>query len=113
VRGSILLVTTFVLSLSCPQEGRCEPQVGAKVISENDVRAASERLYSDILSRACRHGWRYSRTSIEHGFERHFGEMKAELIASGYIILPRSSPTSPAAVTRHPAGCSGPYWLRD
>jgi hypothetical protein len=113
MRGYVLLAATFVWALSSPQAGHCEPQVGAKVISENDVRAASERLYSDILSRACRNGWRYSRASIESGFERHFGEMKAELSALGYIILPGSSWASSITIARHSSSCSGAYWLSD
>ena len=85
------------------------------MISERDVRIASARQYMDILSRACRKGWRYSRASIEHGFMRHLEELKAVLAGEGYTIAPDKLAPSLVAITRGLAGdrsgCSGAYWL--
>src|SRR5438876_7193602 len=37
------------------------------LLQEDAVKAASAELYSDILVRACRNGWRYTRSQIENG----------------------------------------------
>src|SRR4051812_6156653 len=95
-------------------DGRAVPQKG--------WRTASARLYSDILSRACRNGWRYPRTQIENGFRRHFEELKLQLIDQGYIVVPTTTTNNPhvqrtiLANKRQLArsrqlGCSSQYWL--
>ena len=68
----------FALLVSPGTSGEIQKDAGS--ISENEVRGASARLYSDILMRACRNGWRYPRSQIENGFKRHFEETKLQLI---------------------------------
>jgi hypothetical protein len=49
------------------------------------------RLYADILASAARNGWDYTPDAIVSGSKRHFDEMKLQLIASGYEIVPVGS----------------------
>ena len=95
-------------------------QRDGKLISEIAVRTASAELYSEILIRACRNGWRYPRSRIEKGFKRHLEELNLQLIDQGYTIVANNSPLSlseTAFVVKRPAlgsrqfGCSRPYWL--
>jgi len=101
-------------------------QRDGKLISEDAVRTASVELYSDILIRACRNGWRYPRNLIESGFKRHLGELKLQLVAQGYTIVPEVTAANShrrlieTAFTakRQPFasrqfGCARPYWLDD
>lgn len=92
-------------------------QPGGKLIFEYAVKTISARQYSEILSRACRNGWRYPRSQIESGFRRHFEELKVQLVARGYTIM-AGPPEAPIGTKRGlPAarhlGCSGAYWLKD
>ena len=112
----------LVLPLSagpCLSDGT---QQGSKLISENAVRTASAEMYSEILIRACRNGWRYPRSRIEKGFKRHLGELNLQLIDQGYTIVANNLPPSLAetafVIERTPLGsrrfgCSRPYWLDD
>ena len=116
------ILGALVLALSA---GPClsgATQGNVRVVSETAVRDASARLYSDILSRACRKGWRYPRPQIENGFKRHFGELKLQLIDQGYTIVPDIIANDPPVqrmidgAKRQPVGsrqygCSRPYWL--
>ena len=80
---SSILAAMLVLLLStgpCLTQGT---QRDAKPMSENAVRAASAQLYSDILARACRNGWRYPRSQIENGFKRHLEELEIAAGRSG------------------------------
>ncbi|MER9236949.1 hypothetical protein NKI56_34010 [Mesorhizobium sp. M0622] len=99
-------------------------QSGGKLISEDATRAVSAELYSDILIRACRNGWRYPRSQIENGFKRHLRELKLQLVDQGYMIVPgakaNNSPRSLSAtgfvakrqsVASRQFGCSRQYWL--
>ncbi|AZO47819.1 MAG: hypothetical protein EOS58_17740 [Mesorhizobium sp.] len=52
------------------------------------MKIASMRLYADILANAARNGWDYAPDAIASGSKRHFEEMKLELIAAGYEIVP-------------------------
>jgi len=98
-----------------------ETQNDAQPISENAVRVASARLYSDILIRACKNGWRYPPRQIENGFNRHFEETKLQLISRGYRITSdataakASRPSSELLVAAHgpnrSSQCPRPYWL--
>ena len=103
-----------------PCAGRSAEVVG-KTMTETQVRTASADLYTDILKRACRNGWRYPKNRIENGFNRHFEEMKLQLTSQGYTIVTdatsrlqqmsfavRNLPTSERRF-----GCSRPYWLED
>ena len=121
---SSILAAMLALLLSagpCLAEGT---QRDGKPISEDAVRTASAELYSDILIRACRNGWRYPRSQIENGFKRHLGELKLQLVAQGYTIVPdvtannshRSLIETAFAAKRQPVasrrfGCSRQYWL--
>jgi hypothetical protein len=57
-------------------------------ISEEAVRIASARAYSDLLRQAYRNGRRYTSRAIENGFRRHFEELKLQLLDDGYTITP-------------------------
>ncbi|MFK0690785.1 hypothetical protein ACFX5Q_21670 [Mesorhizobium sp. IMUNJ 23033] len=52
------------------------------------MKITSMRLYADILASAARNGWNYTPESIVSGSKRHFDEMKLQLIAAGYEIVP-------------------------
>ena len=123
---SPILAAIMVLLVSagpCLSEGT---QRHRKWISEDAVRTASAELYSDILARACRNGWRYPRSQIKKGFKRHLEELKLQLVVQGYAIVPdatvnnsRRSRIQTAframrqAVASRPFGCARPYWLDD
>jgi hypothetical protein len=123
---SSILAAMLALPLSvgpCLSEGT---QYRGKLISEDAVRTASAELYSDILARACRNGWRYPRSQIENGFKRHLEELKLQLVVQGYTIVPdtiannahQSLFETAFVARRQPAasrrfGCSRPYWLDD
>jgi hypothetical protein len=123
---SSVLAAMVVLPLSAGPGLAEGHQNDGKPISEDAVRTASARLYSDILARACRNGWRYPRSQIENGFRRHLEEMKLQLVGQGYTIVPdatandslRSLFETAFVAKRQPVasrqfGCSRPYWLDD
>ena len=104
-------------SAKCDQTNHSE-----LVITDEEVRTASARLYTEKLTLACLNGHRYSRSAIERGFKRHLGEMMLVLAGSGYRIVPepannpwRHSPGT--AVAAEPKlsgrrfGCFRRYWL--
>jgi len=123
-KSSILAATMLVLLASagpCLSEGT---QGEGKLISEDDVRTTSAELYSDILIRACRNGWRYRLSQVESGFKRHLGELKLQLVAQGYTIEPDVTATNSHRRLietafddkRQPSssrqfGCTRQYWL--
>ncbi len=88
-------------------------------ISEEAIGKISARLYGGLLSRACVNGKRYPRNQIEKGFRRHAGELKLQLAAQGYRIVPArtSSPHTGVAFPADPAlpkfGCFRTYWLEE
>ncbi|WP_156393891.1 MULTISPECIES: hypothetical protein [unclassified Rhizobium] len=93
-----------------------------KVISEDDARIISARLYSVILIRACRNGWRYPLSHVKSGFRRHFAEFKLQLISDGYTIVPnravhggRNQRRASAVIANDRIaprfGCARQYWL--
>ena len=116
-----VLTAILVLSVSagpCLSEGT---QTNGKLISEEAVKAASAELYSDILVRACRNGWRYPRSYIEIGFSRHLAELKLQLVDQGYTVVPDMTANDPqvqgtiSGAKRRRVGsrqfsCSHPYW---
>ena len=118
------LTAILVLSVSagpCMSEGT---QTNGKLISEAAVKAASAALYSDILVRACRNGWRYPRSYIENGFRRHLAELKLQLVDQGYMVVPDMTANHPqvqgtiSGAKRHRVGsrqfsCSHPYWRNE
>lgn len=61
---------------------------GCRQLLESNVKITSMRLYADILASAARNGWNYTPESIVSGSKRHFDEMKLQLIAAGYEIVP-------------------------
>ena len=107
--------------------GRCwSKDKPYKPIFEEKVRMASALRYSDILSQECMHGRRYPQSRIENGFKRHFEEMRLQLVASGYTIVPNSNENSALWTRsqmafdtkrrlglRRQLGCLGAYWLDD
>ncbi|MBW8910018.1 MAG: hypothetical protein JF620_13550 [Mesorhizobium sp.] len=46
------------------------------------------RQYADILTSAARKGWTYAPAAIDSGSKRHFEEMKLQLTAAGFEIVP-------------------------
>ncbi|CAN7490119.1 hypothetical protein LJR234_003529 [Mesorhizobium amorphae] len=52
------------------------------------MKINSMRLYADILASAARNGWDYTPDAIVSGSKRHFDELKLQLIAAGYEIVP-------------------------
>ena len=116
-----VLTAILVLSVSagpCLSEGT---QTNGKLISEAAVKAASAELYSDILVRACRNGWRYPRSYIENGFRRHLAELKLQLVDQGYTVGPDMTANDPQVqgmisgtkrglVGSRQFSCSHPYW---
>ena len=116
-----VLTAVLVLSVSarpCLSEGT---QTNGKLISEEAVEAASAELYSDILVRACRNGWRYPRSYVENGFRRHLAELKLQLVDQGYTVVPDMTANDPqvygtiSGAKRRLVGsrqfsCSHPYW---
>lgn len=116
-----VLAAILVLSVSA---GPCLSeaiQTTGKLISEEAVKATSAELYTDILVRACRNGWRYPRSHIENGFKHHLAERKLQLIDQGYTVVPDITANDPhvqgtiSGTQRQPVGsrrfsCSHPYW---
>ena len=116
-----VLTAILVLSVSagpCLSEGT---QTNGKRISEEAMKGTSSELYSDILVRACRNGWRYPRSYIENGFRRHLAELKLQLVDQGYTVVPDMTANDPQVQTtisgtkRRLVGsrqfsCSHPYW---
>ena len=123
---SSILAAMLPLALSAAPCLSEDTQHGCKLISEDVVRTASAELYSDILIRACRNGWRYSLSQIENGFKRHLGELKLQLVDQGYTIVPEVTASNAPrmlfetafiakrqAIDSHQFGCSRQYWLDD
>ena len=68
--------------------GRCWSNDASRQISEDALRMISAQMYSGILHQECLHGRRYPQSRVENGFKRHFEEMRLQLIADGYTIVP-------------------------
>jgi hypothetical protein len=96
-----LFVTAFLtLTASvgaCYAESSVPP---CKPITEEAIRLASNRLYTDILVRASLNGWRFAPDKIKNGYERHFQELRLQFIDQGYTIVPG---TPSLASTRQPS----------
>ncbi|MFD1982596.1 hypothetical protein ACFSOZ_07875 [Mesorhizobium newzealandense] len=105
--------------------GQCWSEDTYKAISEEAVRTASARLYSDILKIECMHGRRYPRSQIESGFKRHFHEMRLTFVDDGYTIVPSAENNSLGTLSEMAFdanrrldlptqfGCFQAYWLDD
>ena len=80
-----LLAATLMLGLSA---GPClsTDALPYKPISEEAVRAASARMYSDILTSACLTGHRYPADQIENGFRTM--RKRDLLLYDGHTIIP-------------------------
>lgn len=74
--------------LSLPTAGRASLADQCRQLSESNVKIASMRRYADILSSAARNGWNYAPVAIDSGSKRHFEEMKQQLTAAGFEIVP-------------------------
>ena len=118
-----LLAATLVASAE-----RCwsKDKLPYKPIFEDAVRMASALRYSDILSQECMHGRRYPQNKIKNGFKRHYEEMRLQLVAEGYTIVPdETENNSPWALSEMEFdakrrlgiapqfGCLRAYWLDD
>jgi hypothetical protein len=80
-------VSLFALAVSSGPGLSQETGARKVLISEQTVRLISARAYSNLLRQAYEKGWRYPRRQIESGFNRHFEELKLQLIAQGYTIV--------------------------
>ena len=65
-----------------------EDRPGKILITEETIRTVSAHIYANLLSQAYEKGWRYPKHQIESGFRRHFDELKQQLIAQGFTIIP-------------------------
>ncbi|WP_426235539.1 hypothetical protein [Pararhizobium sp. DWP1-1-3] len=119
--GCIALALVFS---SVPPSSPGDELSPGKIISEDDARIISGRLYSAILVKACRNGWRYPLSRVKSGFKRHFTEFKLQLVNNGYIVVPggavrdghREYQASTAIADDRVArrfGCDRQYWLDD
>ncbi|MER8528043.1 MULTISPECIES: hypothetical protein [unclassified Mesorhizobium] len=86
---SIVLVSAILGLSAAPPPSFAS---GCRQLLESDVKIASMRFYADILANAARNGWNYAPESIVSGSKRHFDEMKLQLIAVGYEIVPVGGP---------------------
>lgn len=116
----------FLAAMLVASAGRCWSKDTNKQISETALRTLSAQMYSGILSHECLYGRRYPQSRIENGFKRHFEEMKLQLIADGYTIVPGAEgrnaqwPFSEMAFDAkrrlglpRQFGCLEAYWLDD
>ena len=71
--------------------GTASLAAGCHKLLESDVKIAAMRSYADLLALAARNGWDYAPEATDAGARRHFEEMKAHLVASGYEIVPVGS----------------------
>jgi hypothetical protein len=81
--GFVLVLAALFSTAS--QAGEC------RKLLESDVKIAAMRSYADLLALAAHNGWNYPPETTDAGERRHFEEMKARLIASGYVIVPVGS----------------------
>lgn len=85
MRGVSIGLACAIVGFSSPSQSFAS---GCRQMLESDVKIASMRLYADILANAARNGWDYAPEAIVSGSKRHFYEMKLQLIAAGYEIVP-------------------------
>jgi hypothetical protein len=69
-----------------------------KLIAEEAIRLASNRLYTEILIRASLNGWHFAPDKLKNGYERHFQELRLQFIDRGYTVVPGTlqKPPSPS-----------------
>jgi len=104
--------------------GRCWSNDASRQISEDALRMISAQMYSGILHQECLHGRRYPQSRVENGFKRHFEEMRLQLIADGYTIVPDTTESNSRWAHSEMAfdakrrlgiprqlGCLDAYWL--
>ncbi|WP_457939302.1 hypothetical protein [Mesorhizobium sp. 10J20-29] len=123
-----LLAAVLMSGLSV---GRCMSEhmpMPYKPISEATMRTASAQMYSKILRSSCLNGWRYTRSGISNGFERHYEELRLSAHSSGYTFIPTVSAEDslPHVIATHSQiafdaarrlalprkfGCFRAYWL--
>jgi hypothetical protein len=122
VRKTAISVGLAILTWSAGSASCDQSKSPDLVITAEAVSAASIRIYSGILSRACVNGHTYSRSQIERGFKRHANEMMLQLAGLGYTIVPyaatdrsRHSPRIATKLVPDPSnrsfGCFRRYWL--
>lgn len=119
--GCIALALVFT---SVPPSSPGDELSPDKVISEDEARIISARLYSAILIKACKSGWRYPLSHVKSGFRRHLTEFKLQLVMDGYTIVPgrainggRKQRQVPMVIANDRAaprfGCARQYWLEE
>ncbi len=86
----VSIVMAFAI-LSLPAAGGAALADGCRQLSESNVKISSMRQYADILTSAARNGWTYAPAAIDSGSKRHFEEMKLQLIAAGFEVVPVSA----------------------
>ena len=74
--------------LSLPAAGRASSEAECRQLVESNVKIASLRQYAGILASAARNGWNFAPAAIDSGAKRHFEEMKLQLIAAGFEVVP-------------------------
>jgi len=58
-----------------------------RLISEAAIRAVSDAVYTELIRQALKKGWQFSSEQIERGYERHFDEIKRQLVDRGYVLV--------------------------
>jgi hypothetical protein len=101
MRSIPMLLACTILGFSAAQSPSFAS--GCRQVLESDVKIASMRAYAAILATAAANGWNYTPDSIVSGSKRHFEEMKLQLTAVGYEIVP---------ISAHPR-CADPKRLDD
>ena len=83
MRAVSIVLASAILSAAPPSYAS-----GCRQVLESDVKITSMRLYAEILASAARNGWDYAPDAIVSGSKRHFDELKQQLTAAGYEIVP-------------------------
>jgi len=63
------------------------PSEPYKAITENELKSISDAVYSQMISGALKRGHHFAPELIEKGFNRHFQELRLQLLDDGYVIL--------------------------
>ncbi|WP_147377621.1 hypothetical protein [Mesorhizobium waimense] len=119
-------LASLLAAMLVASAGRCWSKDTSKQISEDALRMISAEMYSGILSQECVHGRRYKQSRIENGFKRHLEEMRLQLVADGYTIVPDVTDNNARFSLSEMAfdakrrlgmprqlGCRDAYWLDD
>jgi hypothetical protein len=63
-----------------------EPRTAEHAISEAELRAISDGIYTELIRKALTAGHSFRADDIENGYCRHFEEMRLQLIGNGWTM---------------------------